>query len=365
MTLQGVLMFLRHAFALTGKEIRQIMRDKSAFLMGIVMPVVLILLFGYGITFDIRDVRVAIADEAGTGESRALVTVLERNPVFQVSGVKMRAEGEVLLRKFEVEGLLVLTLESGELRESLTIDGISATRAVMVGNAVTGALATATEEMESVGASAQPRIWFNESAESRRYLVPGLMVVMLTLSGMMLTGLVIAREWERGTMEAMMATPVSPLAILVSKLIPYLLLGLIGWGLCFATSVFLYDVPVRGSVLVIAASSVLYLLVGLGLGLYISGKTRSQFLASQITVLAGFLPAVILSGFIFDLRSAPVWANFVAHCLPPVYYMELLRVGFLTGGMKALLVRDFIVLSGFALLFLSLAYRMCAKRIRR
>lgn len=117
--------------------------------------------------------------------------------------------------------------------------------------------------------------------------------------------------------------------------------------------------------MIVAASSVLYLLMGLGLGLFISGKTRSQFLASQVTVLAGFLPAVILSGFIFDLRSAPQWANVIAHAFPPVYYMELLRVGFLTGGMQTLVIQDFAVLSGFAAVFLFLAYRMCAKRIRQ
>ncbi len=357
---------VRHTTALTSKELRQIVHDKGAILMGIVMPVILILLFGYGITFDIRDVRIAVADEAGTAEARALTTTLAHNPIFRLTSVKTRAEGEAQLKNFSAEGLLVLTLESGELKKSLTVDGIDATRAVMVENAVTGALAVFAEKNDSVaGATVRQRIWFNESAESRRYLVPGLMVVVLTLTGMMLTGLVIAREWERGTMEAMMATPVSALALLLSKLIPYFLLSLIGWGLCLTAGVFLYDVPIRGSFAVVVASSVLYLLVSLGLGLFVSGKTRSQFMASQVTVIAGFLPAVILSGFIFDLRSAPVWADAIAHCLPPVYYMELLRIGFLTGGMKTLLVRDFIVLTGFALLFLFLSYTVCAKRIRK
>lgn len=358
--------FWRHTAALTVKEVRQIVRDKSAFLLGIVMPVTLILLFGYGITFDIRDVRLAVADEARTGESTAVAADLVYNPILKVTPVKTRAEGEALLKDFTVEGLLVMKLSDGALTESLTVDGIDATRAVMVGNAVTGALGViAAKSQTAAGVTVTPRIWFNESAESRWYLVPGLMVVVLTLTGMMLTGLVLAREWERGTMEAMMATPVSPLAFLISKTVPYFVLGMTGWGLCFAAGVFLYDVPVRGSATIVTASSVLYLLMGLGLGLFISGKTRSQFLASQVTVLAGFLPAVILSGFIFDLRSAPAWANVIAHLFPPVYYMELLRVGFLTGGMESLVIRDFAVLTGFAAVFLSLAYRMCVKRIRR
>ena len=218
---------------------------------------------------------------------------------------------------------------------------------------------------QAAGAATVPRIWFNESAESRRYLVPGLMVIVLTMTGMMLTGLVLAREWERGTMEALIATPASPLAILISKVLPYFVLGLVGWGLCLLAALFLYDVPVRGSLTVITVSSALYLLIGLGLGLFVSGVTRSQFLASQITILSGFLPAVILSGFIFDLRSAPVWADWLAHAFPPVYYMELLRLGFLTGGMPELAIRDFAVLTAFAVLFLTLAYGQCAKRIRK
>lgn len=358
--------FWRHVCALTMKETRQIVRDKSAFLLGIVMPVTLILLFGYGITFDIRNVRLAVADEVGTQETRAAVASLSHNPVFVVREVKTRAEGQQALRNFSAEGLLTFRREGGEVQRSLAVDGIDATRAVMVTNAVTGALAVAAQKTAvSAGITVTPRVWFNESSESRRYLVPGLMVIVLTLTGMMLTGLVLAREWERGTMEAMLATPVSPLALLLSKLIPYFCLGLTGWGLCLAAAVFLYGVTVRGSLAVIFVSSVLYLLVGLGLGLFVSGKTRSQFLASQITVLAGFLPAVILSGFIFDLRSAPVWADVLAHCFPPVYYMELLRIGFLTGGMAGLLARDLAVLSGFALLTLFMAYRQCVKRVRK
>ncbi len=357
--------FLSHTVALTVKEIRQIVRDKSAFLLGIVMPLMLILLFGYGITFDIRDVRLAVADEAHAETSQALTISLSHNPIFKVSAVKTRAEGEALLKTFDVEGLLVFTLNNGNLKESLSINGIDATRAVMVGNAVTGALSVASQKAgATTGVTVISRLWFNESAESRRYLVPGLMVIVLTLTGMMLTGLVLAREWERGTMESLLATPASPSAILLSKTLPYLFLGLMGWGLCLLAAVFLYEVPIRGSLAVIAAGSFLYLLIGLLLGLFISGKTRSQFLASQFTVLAGFLPAVILSGFIFDLRSAPVWADILAHCFPPVYYMEILRVGFLTGGMESLLIRDFTVLGIYVIVLFILAKKQCAKRIR-
>ena len=166
-------------------------------------------------------------------------------------------------------------------------------------------------------------------------------------------------------MEAMIATPASPSAILVSKTLPYFCLGMLGWALCMAAAVFLYEVPVRGSFWVIFVSSALYLLMGLGLGLVISGVTRSQFLASQVTVLVSFLPAVLLSGFIFDLRSAPAWADAMAHLLPPVYYLEVLKVGFLTGGMTELVVRNLLVLALFALVSFVAALRLCQKRLRK
>ena len=197
------------------------------------------------------------------------------------------------------------------------------------------------------------------------YFGTGPFVIVLTLTGCMMTSLVLAREWERGTMEAMIATPASPSAILVSKTFPYFCLGMLGWALCMTAAYFLYEVPVRGSFWLILSSSALYLLMGLGLGLVISGVTRSQFLASQVTVLVSFLPAVILSGFIFDLRSAPAWADAMAHCLPPVYYLEVLKVGFLTGGMEELVMKNMVILSLFAAAAFTASYRLCQKRLRK
>ena len=139
---------------------------------------------------------------------------------------------------------------------------------------------------------------------------------------------------------------------------------MLGWGLCLCAAVFLYGVPIRGSLTVIFASSALYLLMGLGLGLVISSVTRSQFLASQITVLVSFLPAVLLSGFIFDLRTAPGWAETFAYMLPPAYFLEVLKIGFLTGGMQTIVMRDLLVLALFAAAAFVVAYRHCRKRLR-
>ena len=271
------------------------------------------------------------------------------------------------LERFEIEALLVFEQKAAATAAQLLVDGIDAPRATMVANAVNGevAAALAAQGVESSGIEVVPRVWFNESVQSRWYLVPGLFVVVLTITGCMMTSLVLAREWERGTMEAMIATPASPSAILVSKTFPYFCLGMLGWALCMTAAYFLYEVPVRGSFWLILSSSALYLLMGLGLGLVISGVTRSQFLASQVTVLVSFLPAVILSGFIFDLRSAPAWADAMAHCLPPVYYLEVLKVGFLTGGMEELVTKNMVILSLFAAAAFAASYRLCQKRLRK
>ena len=360
--------FLRHVGALTLKETRQILRDKSAVLLGVVMPILLIILFGYGLTFDIREVRLGIVNPSMSKTANALTTSLAANPTFKVQRYDSRIDGMRALRNFNVVGLLVFeTTATGDIAQ-LLVDGIDAPRAQMVVNAVSAALQTAQRVPVNgfaQGIEVVPRVWFNESVSSRWYLIPGLFVVVMTLVGTMMTSLVIAREWERGTMEAMLATPVSPAAFLLSKLIPYFVLGMVGWILCMIAAIGLYEVPLRGSLTVILLSSALYLLMGLALGIVVSAFTRSQFLASQITVLGSFLPAVILSGFIFDLRSAPHWADTFSHLLPPVYYLELLKVGFLTGGMQTLVVKNFTVLLGFTVLFLGIAYKLCEKRVRR
>lgn len=356
-----------HTAALTLKETRQILRDKSAILLGVFMPVMLIVLFGYGISFDVRNIRLGVVDSVRTQQTERVTAGLINNKTFDVTVFASRQQAQRALENFEVEALAVFERKSGgAVGRQLIVDGIDAPRATMIVNAVNMAASMAVAgESSSPGIEVVPRIWFNESVISAWYLVPGLFVIVLTLTGCMMTSLVLAREWERGTMEAMIATPASPSAILVSKTFPYFCLGMLGWALCMGAAVFLYEVPVRGSFWIVLSSSALYLLMGLGLGLVISGVTRSQFLASQITVLASFLPAVILSGFIFDLRAAPAWADALAHALPPVYYLEVLKVGFLTGGMGELVIRNMTMLGLFAVAAFAAAYRLCQKRLRK
>lgn len=358
--------FWRHVFALSLKESRQIIRDKSSILVGVVLPLILLILFGYGISFDVKDIRLAVVADQSGAQSVLYTQALTNNDSFIVDVFPTRKEAFYALNRFDAEAVIIFEKRPVAGEVQLLVNGIDAPRASMVANAVLATIEGAGSlQTQSKGITVIPRIWFNESAESRWYLVPGLIVIILTMIGTMLTAMVIAREWERGTMEAILATPISPWALLLSKIIPYFVLGAFGWGLCMIAAVWVYHIPVRGSLWLITLSSAIYLLVSLCIGLVISASTRSQFLSSQIALLASFLPAVILSGFIFDLRSAPQWANVIAYAMPPVYFLDLLKVGFLTGGMQALVVKNLLVLVAYAAVLLVLARHLCEKRVRK
>jgi ABC-2 type transport system permease protein len=206
-------------------------------------------------------------------------------------------------------------------------------------------------------------MWFNEANESRYFLVPGLIVLIMTLIGALLTALVMAREWERGTIEALFVTPVRTDEILLGKTVPYFILGLIGLALCLLAAKFLFHVPFRGSLTMLTSASMLYLLVALGIGLLISSAVKSQFVASQITILVTFLPAVMLSGFLFDLSSMPALVRVITYLLPARYYVALLQTIFLAGDIWPVIVPNMLVLAVMATVLLLSSKRATRKSL--
>ncbi len=206
-------------------------------------------------------------------------------------------------------------------------------------------------------------MWFNEANDSHYFLVPGLIVLIITLIGAFLTALVVAREWERGTLEALFVTPVRSDEILLGKIVPYFVLGMIGFALCILAAEFLFRVPLRGSLLVLTGVSMLYLLVSLGIGLVASSLTRSQFVASQIALLATFLPAMMLSGFLFDLRSMPFAVQLVTYVLPARYFVALLQTIFLAGNVWSVILPNAAVLAGMAAALMVLARIAIRKKL--
>ena len=209
----------------------------------------------------------------------------------------------------------------------------------------------------------EPRVWFNAALRSRDFLVPGLIAVIMTLTGAMLTSMVVAREWERGTMEALMVTPIRIWEITLGKLLPYFVLGMGGMLLSVAMALWLFEVPLRGSFWLLAGSSALFMLVALGMGLLISTVARSQFVAGQIALVATFLPAFILSGFIFQIGSMPEPVRVITHIVPARYFVAILQTLFMAGDIWPVIAANSAALFVMMLLFLGLVRRKARKRL--
>jgi ABC-type multidrug transport system ATPase subunit/ABC-type multidrug transport system permease subunit len=367
---------LRRVRALVWKEARQIFRDPSSIAIGIVLPVLLILLFGYGVSLDVTNVPVAVVLEEPSPETMELATGFQLSPYFDAQLLASMPEALELLRDGQVDGIVRIrpdyarNLALGQVEVQVLVNGVDANRARIIQGYAEGAIGqwAARRSAEGKPVAAGPvvvtdRLWFNEANDSHYFLIPGLIVLIMTLIGALLTSLVMAREWERGTLEALFVTPVRAGEILLGKTIPYFVLGLVGLLLCLLASRFLFHVPFRGSVWVLVGVSMLYLLVALAIGLLISSATRSQFVASQVTLLVTFLPAVMLSGFLFDLRSMPAAVRLLTYALPARYYVALLQTVFLAGDVPGVLVPNAAVLAGMAAVLLLLTRRVARKRL--
>jgi ABC-2 type transport system permease protein len=367
---------LRRVWSLVKKEARQIVRDPSSIAIGIVLPLLLILLFGYGLSLDVMDVPVAVVLEGPSPAATELASSFQLSPYFDARMLASMPEAEALMRARKVDAIVRIrpdfgrNLALGDAEVQILVHGTDANRARIIQVYAQGAIgqwaARRTAEGKDVGSgpvAVRDRLWFNEANDSHYFLVPGLVVLVMTLIGAMLTALVMAREWERGTLEALFVTPVRSGEILLGKTIPYFALGMIGLALCLLASKFAFHVPFRGSLWVLTGASMLYLLVALSLGLLISSAVKSQFVASEVTLLVTFLPAVMLSGFLFDLRSMPAAVRLLTYALPARYYVALLQSSFLAGDVWGVILPNSSVLAGMAAVLLILTRGATRKKL--
>jgi ABC-2 type transport system permease protein len=367
---------MRRVGALVRKEARQMVRDPSSIAIGMVLPVLLILLFGYGLSLDVNHIPVAVVMEDFSPEATDLASSFQLSRYFDARLLTSMEQAEQLMLARKLDGIVRIRPDFGRniclgtAEVQVLVHGIDANHARIVQSYAQGAvgqwLARRPSQLQEAPAGpvqVQNRMWFNEANESRYFLIPGLIVLIMTLIGALLTALVMAREWERGTLEALFVTPVRTDEILLGKTIPYFVLGMIGLILCLLAAKFLFEVPFRGSVIVLTAASMLYLLVALGIGLLISSAVKSQFVASQITLLVSFLPAVMLSGFLFDLRSMPAAVRLITYVLPARYYVALLQTIFLAGDVWAVILPNAAVLTAMAAALLYLTRRATQKRV--
>lgn len=369
--------FLRRLRALTVKEFRQLLRDRSNLAIAVMLPILLILLFGYGLSLDIRHAPVAIVIEDSSPLARDVVAGLGGSDYIRPTVVTTMAEAEALMRARQVDAIVRIpgdftrNAARGDAKLQLLLHGSDATMATSLRGYVSAAVAgwnlrqadRSGRPGAAAGVQVVDRMWFNAANSSTWYLVPGLIVLIMTLVGGFLTSMVIAREWERGTMEALFVTPVRSLEILLAKIVPYFCVGMLGLLLCIVAARVLFEVPLNGSIWVLLTSSMLYLLVALSLGLFISAMARNQFLASQIAVIATFLPALMLSGFLFDLHNVPIGIQRVASILPATYYVELSKMSFLAGDNAALIARDWTVLAVEALVLVGATWLRTRKTL--
>lgn len=364
--------------ALVRKETKQLLRDKSSLGIGLVLPVILILLFGYGLSFDLNQARVGVVVDQSSLQVNQVLAGLNGSRYLTSLKFHNLPEAEQAIRNGKIDAILHLPsdfanqAQQGNAKVQLLLNGRSTTIATALEGYVAGALATAPSiqiDRSSILASAsavkiEQRIWFNESGNSTWFLVPGLMVLILTLIGAFLTGLLIARERERGTLEALFVTPVRPFEIVLAKLIPYVVVGMIDIVICIVAAHFIFEVPMRGSLFSILFASFLYLIVSLLLGLTISGFAQSQFQASQIALLASFMPALMLSGFVFDTRNLPLVVQIISQLLPATHFMVLIKTLFMGGDDWKLWFKECGILLGYIVVLICAVNFSLKKRLR-
>lgn len=356
------------AAALIRKETRQMMRDKSTLTLGIILPMVLLLLFGFGLSLDVTLVPVTVVRDTMSPATRDIYTALKLSPYFEPVMAGSMHEAEARLRSGKTDAIVRRAKDESDGAERIQIvtNARDSNKARIMQRYLEGAVArwgAAAPPPPQGQAAVEARVWFNDAMESRHFLIPGVSVLIMTLIGSLLTALVIAREWERGTYESLIATAATPAEIMVSKTVPYFALGMVGLFLCLAAAAWVFQVPMRGSLALIVMGSSIYLFVALGIGLFISSTLKSQFLASQVVLIFSFLPTLMLSGFVFDLQSAPRVIYYIGHIVPATWYVELMQTLFLAGDVPFIVLRDFLMLTGYAVFTLALATRTIKKTL--
>ena len=369
--------FLIRLTAMTNKEFHQLMRDNSSILIGIFLPIILIFIIGYGVSLDVKKVPIATVLEDTSPTVHEVLSFLNGSEYFAPIYVTSMHEAKELMDNRDVDAIIRIpsdfskNLYTRGSSMQLILYGVDSTTATTVKGYVEGSVKQweALNKARFINGSTagiitvENRMWFNDANSSIWYFIPGLIVLIITIVGVFLTSLVMAREWERGTLESLFISPVKPLEILLSKMIPYFCIAMIGLAFCLIAARFLFKEPIHGSLTLIILSSMLYLLATLGMGLTISSITKNQFLASQIALVVSFLPAMMLTGFLFDLRSVPFFIRSVGQILPATYYLQLLKSLFLAGNNWNLIFKNCFILFAYAVFFVSAALKVTKKTV--
>jgi ABC-2 type transport system permease protein len=376
-------MSLTRLLAVARKEIVQILRDARSLIIVVLMPAVLVLLFGYGVNLDLKGLPVYVLDRDGSQQSQDLLKHFQASEYFHVARVV--GSYSELTRALDdghaKMGIVVPWDFSQRLRDGrpaqvqALVDGSDDNTAnVLIGYSqavVQGYSAEVQIDwLRERGLSIQPaamsvntRTWYNEDLESSAFIIPGVLALVMSVIGAFLTSLTIAREWERGTMEQLISTPVTAMEIMLGKLAPYFVLGMLDTVISALIAIYWFDVPFRGSWVTLMVSSAMFMVVVLSLGFFISVLAKNQFAASQIALLITFLPAFLLSGFLFSIEQMPIALQWITRILPARYYVSVLKKIFLKGTPAHLLYADLVPLAVFTFVLALLATRSFHKRL--
>ena len=376
-------MSLTRLLAVAKKEVLHILRDSRSLSIVIIMPVTLMLLFGYGVNLDLKGLPVYVYDQDGSQQSQDLLKRFQSNEYFHI------------VRAVDRYSAVTSALDDGHAKMGIVIPWNFSERLSEGGPVQVQALVDATDDntanvligyaqgvmqgyssgieidwlrkhgqsIQPASVSVQTRTWYNENLDSSAFIIPGVLALVMSVIGAFLTSLTIAREWERGSMEQLISTPVTAMEIMLGKLLPYFVIGMFDVAVCALIAIGWFHVPFRGSFLTLAGSSALFMIVVLALGFFVSVIAKSQLAASQIALLITFLPAFLLSGFLFAIEQMPVALQWITRIFPARYYVSLLKQIFLKGSPAAMLTADLLPLTAFALLLALVATRSFHKRL--
>jgi ABC-2 type transport system permease protein len=374
-------MKLRRTLAITRKEVLQIWRDPRSLLIVFLMPAMLMVLMGYGISLDQKNVPICVFDRQGSQQSQDLLKHFQASQYFHIVAVNgdyrslVRAvdRGQCKLGVVIPHDFSERLQKGGPVQVQGIVDAIDDNTANLIFGYADAVVAGYSADVQlqyfrnhgqltvKPPISIEARTWFNEDLDSSNFIVPGVVVLVMVVIGAFLTSLTVAREWERGTMEQLISTPVTPLEVSLGKLIPYFVLGLVDTGFCAGIAVWWFEVPFRGTVLAMLFATALFLMVVLLLGYWISSTTKSQLAASQISLVTSFLPAFLLSGFVFPIDQMPLVIQAITYLTPARYYLALVKIIFLKGTGLGPLLPHLLALAVFGAILGTLALRSFRK----
>lgn len=358
------------------KESVQIVRDPSTLLIAFILPLLLIFMFGYCVNLDTPQSPIGIAQQDDSEAAKSLAAAFQASKWFDVRTSGTMNELSEKMVAGEIRGIIVIPDGFGRRTAGgggdvlILADGSMPNTASFISAYAEGVRATweaaRTGNRNKVGLapiSTTMRFWYNPELKSRNFLVPGAIAVVMTMVGTLLTSLVIAREWERGTLESIMATPLTMPEFIATKVIPYFLLAIISMTLCTAISSSIFGVPFRGSFIALILIASAFLLPALGQGILISAATKNQFVATQVALLTAFLPTVLLSGFLFEISSMPTAIQYITFLVPSRYLIPPLQTVFIVGDDWSVFLPNMLKLLGFGVVFFAAAVRVTKRKI--